>query len=427
MIIITLAIIPAIIWLFVLPLPIRFGNFLATMTSLGQLTGLVGAALFALSLILSARLKFFDRHLQGLNRVYINHHRLGAIAFSLLLFHPLFLTVRYIVFSLPSAVWFWLGSAGWAVILGELSLFAMILLLVLTFFISLRYHIWKSTHKFLGLAFFLGALHMFFIPSDVSRNLLLRYYMLGLSALGIVAYIYHTILGKWSAQRYVYTVEEIKNLNAEVIEITLSPFDSQKKLIYAPGQFAFINFNDRMVSLEQHPFSFLSAPEENAIKFGIKNLGDYTSQMKNISRGALAKIEGPYGKFSYFNFLSKQQIWIAGGIGITPFISMAKHLNSQKNNNYKIDLYYCVRNKAEMILLNELVAMAENNNNFRILQHCSNEDGLINAKVVNEKSQGLVNKDILVCGPPLMMKNLKEQFLQLGVKHNNIHSEEFSL
>jgi predicted ferric reductase len=427
-IIILLAIIPAVIWLFMLPLALRFGSVLDSLTSLGQLTGLVGAALFALALILGARLKFFDRQLNGLNRVYINHHRLGAIAFSLLLFHPLLLAARYLSSSLESALWFWLGSGGWPVILGEAALLGMIVLLILTFFVPLRYQIWKNTHKFMGLAFFVGAFHLFFAGSDVARSPLLKYYLLALIILALSAYVYHTLLGRFTSRRYLYTVTAVNNLNASVSEVILSPFDPQRIMPYQPGQFVFVNFNDRSVGLEQHPFSLTSSPEEKDLKFAIKNLGDYTRNVKNISRGTIAKVEGPYGKFSYFNFRSKKQIWIAGGIGITPFMSMARHLAEQKNlAAYNIDLYYCVRDKAEMVLWDELRAISQTHAGFRLLDFCSGERGMINAKIISELSGGLGDKDILLCGPPPMMRALKEQFRQLGVNKNNIHSEEFSL
>ncbi len=427
-IIIILIIIPAIIWLLMMPLSLRFDGFVDDMISLGQLSGLLGTAMFALALILGARLKFFDKYLTGLSRVYVNHHRLGATAFSLLLFHPLFLTMRYVSFSLTSAAQFWLGSTGWSVVLGELSLFGLILLLVLTFFIKLHYNVWKNTHKYLGLAFFLGALHMFFIESDVSRNFYLRFYMLTLVAMGIIAYVFQTFLGKWLVKRYLYIVKEVKSISSEAVEITLSPFDLQKKIVYAPGQFVFINFNDRTVSVEQHPFSFLSAPQENTIKFGIKNLGDYTNKMKDITSGTLAKIEGPYGQFTYYNFSHKKQIWIAGGIGITPFISMAKDLALQASRSeYIIDLYYCVRQPEELFWLNELLNVSQKCQNFHVYDYCSTVKGQINAKIINEQSGGLLDKDILFCGPSGMMKSLREQFKQLGVSSRFIHSDEFSL
>jgi len=383
-------------------------------------------ALFAVGLILSARFKFLDR-LWGLNRVYIHHHRFGAIAFILLLLHPVFLLVRYLTISLDSAFTF-LTSYNLAIIFGKLSLLGMIILLVLTFFVSLRYDFWKKTHKYLGLAFFFGGLHALFITSDISNNMVLRWYLLTLAALAIFVYIYYTLLGRVVGKRYLYSVKAVNKLSEAIAEIILTPVSADKKISYQAGQFAFINFNDQKIGLEQHPYSFASAPEEETIKFVVKNLGDYTGKLPQLAKGTVAKIEGPYGQFSFINCSSKKQIWIAGGIGATPFVSLGLALKSSvEAGNYEIDLYYCVKDKTELVLINRLKEIAANLPKFRVIPFCSDERGRITAQVVSEESHGLAKKDILICGPALMMTSLKKKFIELGVKKNNIHSEEFNL
>ncbi|MBI5465867.1 MAG: ferric reductase, partial [Candidatus Kerfeldbacteria bacterium] len=91
LIIIFLSLLPIVFWYFLKPISTRFISSTTTLTSLGQITGLVGMAMFALTLILSARLKFLENYFGGLNRVYVAHHIFGSIAFILLLFHPLIL------------------------------------------------------------------------------------------------------------------------------------------------------------------------------------------------------------------------------------------------------------------------------------------------------------------------------------------------
>jgi predicted ferric reductase len=118
---------------------------------------------------------------------------------------------------------------------------------------------------------------------------------------------------------------------------------------------------------------------------------------------------------------NKNQIWIAGGIGITPFLSMARAL---QNDNYNIDLYYCTSNKGEAVLLDELLKISSVFKNFRVIQWCSDEKGRINAHLVSRFS-GLENKSVLLCGPPPFMSSLRKQFLELNVVNNNIYSEKF--
>ena len=102
--------IPVVIWLFMLPLGGRFGSSFQTLTSLWQISALLGFSLMATNIILTARFFFLDRLFNGLNHVYIKHHLLGSVAFILLMFHPLVLAVRYLQFSVHSAALFLLPS-----------------------------------------------------------------------------------------------------------------------------------------------------------------------------------------------------------------------------------------------------------------------------------------------------------------------------
>ncbi len=86
-----LSLIPIVFWYLLKPINARFISLTTSLTSLGQITALVGMTMFSLTLILSARLKFLENYFGGLNRVYVTHHIFGSIAFILLLFHPLIL------------------------------------------------------------------------------------------------------------------------------------------------------------------------------------------------------------------------------------------------------------------------------------------------------------------------------------------------
>jgi predicted ferric reductase len=414
--------IPVIIWLLIAPLSFRFNGMGATLTSIGQITGLAGTVLFSLNLILSTRHKYLEKIYYGMNRAYVNHHLLGGISFIFLMIHPLVLAINYLQFSLELAARFLLPDPGnLAKTYGVIALVLMIILLVLTFYFRPRYDIWKLTHKFLGLAFFLASLHVYFVPSDVSRSPVLRYYMLFFLILGLISIIYRTILG--GSRKWKYRVVKLSELATQSIyELELEPIN--EPMPYESGQFVFIAFRDRFIKHESHPFSISSASSEKNIKFVIKNLGDFTSSIKEVSVGSEARLEGPFGKFNYKNF-PNDQIWVAGGIGITPFLGMAQEIISTKNR--KATLFYAVNKRMEAVYLDELEKLASVYDNFQVISYVSEEKGRISAEIINGLSAGIKNKDILLCGPPPMMKSLRKQFLDLGIINDNIHSEEFSL
>jgi len=419
---IVLSLVPVVFWYFLKPINARFVSLTTSLTSLGQITGLVGMAMFSLTLVLSARLKFLENYFGGLNKVYIAHHIFGSIAFILLLFHPLILAGKFIQVSIRSAALFLLPGGDWTNNFGIIALALMMLFLILTFFTKLPYQIWKFSHKFLGAAFFFAGLHSFFINSDISRDPFLRVYMFTLAGIGFATFIYHSILSKFLVKYFEYKIENIKILAENVVEIAMKP--QNQKINFMPGQFVFVSFISDGISAESHPFSISSAISDKDLKLAIKSLGNYTSQLKNLKIGDIAKIEGPFGRFSCQNFENKNQIWIAGGIGITPFLSMARNL---KNSENKIDLYYCLNNENEAVFLGELSKISERKSNFRVIPFYSNKRGFIDGGTIQKLSGDLQNKEIFLCGPPAMMKTLREQFLRLKIPNKNIHSEEFQL
>ncbi len=411
-----LALLPVLNWVRLESLSLRFVNLSATMTSLGQLTGLVGMTLFSISLLLSGRFRFLDSWFFGLNRVYDQHHKIGAIAFILLLFHPLLLAFRYLTFSVRSAALFLLGN-DLSVVYGVIALLLMILLMVLTFYIKLKYPHWKISHKFMVLVFVFAILHSFFIYSDIARDPWLRFYILALAILGLLVGTYRAFFNKYINRDYDYIVKAVTPLSSNTVSIKLEP--QGRALSFQAGQFVFVRFKSRGLSTESHPFSICSGPEEPVVK----SLGDYTEKLTKLQPGELASVEGPFGKFSYRQAVHKQQIWLAGGVGITPFVSMAKDLNK---SGHKVDLYYCVNEQAEAVLLKELMEIAKDNKNFRVFAWCSNDKGRINVEAIVYSSGDVLNKDIFLCGPEPFMVGLRQQFLKLKVPKQQIHWERFN-
>ena len=419
-IVMVISFLPVLLW-FLRPVP-RFSNFMEMMANFGQLSGLVGMAMFSVAMFLSARSHFLEKYFNGLNKVYIKHNLLGQIGFILMLIHPLFLLPKYSG-GLPSKSvnFLWLGSF-WPKNWGVVSLIILIILIVFTLYWRPKYNVWKWTHKFMGLAFLFAVAHTWLIPSDTSAYLPLRIYMLFLSGVALAAFVYYSILGKFFIKKYKYVVSGKKLFNGFATEITMEPVGERIKFI--PGQYIFVSIFDKAVGSESHPFSIISGPEEKNISFTAKVLGDYTANLKNISVGSKAKIEGPFGVFSCKKAQNKKQIWIAGGIGVTPFLSMIKDLNPLEP--YEIDFYYCLKDESEAIYLDLFREKSiELPKNFRVFAFYSKIQGRISVEAIEKMSGGLENKDIFVCASPFMMESLRKGFSARGVKRKLIHSEEF--
>lgn len=411
---------PLLPWLALKPLSVRFADGWATAMSLGQLTGLIGMAMFASALIISARAKWLDTLFNGLNLAYVRHHQVGAISFALLLFHPLLLAIKYGQSSWQSAAQFLLPSESAALNYGKASLALMILLLSLTFYAKLAYQTWKLSHKFLGLAYFLATLHLLFVYSDTSQSFVLKAYMLTLSFSALTAVFYRTVASRFLVRICRYRVVAVNRVNDMVVEVVMEHED--KEMPYNPGQFIFISFGQPGLA-EKHPFTISSSGSQLSV--AVKKLGDYTSELVGLKIGTIASIEGPYGRFSYLRSVNKKQVWLAGGIGITPFLGMARSLGEV--SDYDIDLVYCVKNASEAAFADELKMIAASRPWFRVHLFFSDEQGRVSASVISQTVGGLKDRDYFLCGPPAMMGAIKTQLKNYDIPNELMHSEEFAM
>jgi predicted ferric reductase len=438
-----LCFIPLIFWAQVNP-PSNVNTFSSAMINIGRITGLIGLVMYALNLVLATRLRILENLFGGLNRVYIAHHILGGFALIFISFHPLFLALRFVKISFYQVAMLLLpnglaplnalfhGSSPyhsqvlqqWAIFLGIIAFWGMVGLLLVTFFIQIPYRIWLFTHKFLGVFFIIAGLHVFFIRSDTSINMPLRYYMLAFTIIGTAAYIYRLLSGKILVRHYKYKVTQALK-TGDVLQIALSPMDL--RLPYQPGQFLFVRFLGAPgIGREWHPFSIVSGPQDNNLYLAIKGLGDYTKKISDLPAGTVAEIEGAYGKFSYTNYKNTRQIWIAGGIGITPFLSMARSLPAA---GYEIDLYYSVRTSSELLdkeMLDYIVKV--HNGTFRFFPYIGDQQkGHLSADYIEKNSSTIAGKEVYICGPPPMMDSLRKQLKAKSVPGTSIHTEEFAM
>jgi predicted ferric reductase len=313
-----------------------------------------------------------------------------------------------------------LPGTNFAITMGIIALLGMIILLSITLYLKIKYNIWKFSHKFMVVVFIFAILHILFISSDISRDLFLKSYILFFSLLGLMSGSYRSFLRFLFNKDFDFVVKNVSILNGNVVEVELEPIKEILKFI--PGQFIFIKFFDKGISSESHPFSISGAVSENNLKITVKALGDFTNTLKNVKVGAKAKIEGPFGEF-FENRKNTKEVWLAGGVGITPFLSLARSLKNIDNDIY---LFYCLNDEAEAIFLEELKNISFKNSKFHLIVWYSKERGRINVDAIEKLVNGILHTDIYLCGPPIFMTSLESQFINKGVDKNNIYFEEFN-
>ncbi|HXK52829.1 MAG TPA: FAD-binding oxidoreductase, partial [bacterium] len=292
---------------------------------------------------------------------------------------------------------------------------------------------WKISHQFMGVVLVFVGLHIGTITSDVSRNEPLKIWMLSVVAVGISAYMYKLIIYKNFTSKYNYVVDEIIK-KGSIFELILNPKNENRPMIFEAGQYVFMRTADFKIGPEEHPFSISSPTNSKKIRLAIKILGDYTEQLSKIQKGAKLYLYGPYGDFSSKINTTPRIIAIAGGIGITPFLSILG--SNMTDPATKMHLFYCTNNETDAVYKNELIATTKETSNIEIIFWYSSIKGKIQAAKTLAPEMGVFMQDarkdvrntlVMLCGPTEMMASLAKQFIELGVPRKNIVFEDFAL
>lgn len=401
---------PAVLWF-------AYEGLVINVDSLGRIAGLVGLAALSINIILSARLAVFDNLFHGLDKMYRIHHILGCITLLFVLAHFNLIVIKFSQISLTVGYDFILGFGGWYRFAGKLGLLLLTSGMIVVLYFKVTYKWFITTQRIMGAVVFLGGYHALFVPgSTLLQQPVLLAYMLIIGGFAAVVYIYRSIFHKTLNKIFNYRVTRV-SLLGQVTEIYMKP--TGKSIQHYAGQYAFLSFNSKRISDEVHPFSISSGSSSPELRFSVKQIGDFTSTLPKLKTGDTVNLEGPFGQFTPTKIGGKHQVWIAGGIGVTPFLSMIQSINKQLS----VDLYYCTVNKKEAVYLEELLDSAQTKN-VRVYSVCEDKDGFLTAKRVKGLRQ---DSQILICGPPPMMKNLQKQFIENGIKKDSIHFEEFTL
>ena len=301
---------------------------------------------------------------------------------------------------------------------GEISLYGLLILVAITVATFIPYHLWKWTHRFIGIFFVLSAFHYLFILKPFSNGDPLGLYMGLICLIGLVAYAY-TSAPRWIRPSREYSVTELKK-QGDALSVELKPEGRAVK--HQAGQFAFISFPDIGMS-EPHPFTLSAAPQDDGtLRMSIAPLGDYTVRlMRRLAEGASARVEGPFGDFK---IARGPQVWVAAGIGITPFAAMAGALTPEDG---PVTLIYSVRERSRAAHLSELERAAERLPNLRLILRETSKEGRLDADAVAEISGDLKGTHVLFCGPAPLRDALGSGLRRHGLSARRFHYELFEI
>ncbi|MBS1196381.1 MAG: oxidoreductase [Proteobacteria bacterium] len=382
---------------------------------LGRFAGLAGMVLYVWIFLLSQRLQLIDRWLGGLPVALRWHHRLGVLALLLLVLHPVLLAAPRLLDSIPSGLAYLFDLTEIEILTGWVALGLMLGFLLFTLVIRLPYHAWKISHYASGLAFIVAVVHCYWVTDE-------RWAMRGV--LGVLAAV--ALLGffrqiLWRRARLggkAAVIEKIEVLDERTVELSLRVAGEFK---FQPGQFAYLSVRNtpgRSFRREWHPFTLCSGSDEALLRFCVRNCGDDTALWQKLQPGDTLWIEGPFGQF--FNAFSDAdpapQLWIAGGIGITPFLGRIRSAPLECMTT----LHYFVKSRPDALFLAEFQAVAR----LELVLHVADEEGLPTVAAL-----GCIppQAQCFICGPAMMQRVFVVGLRGMGVAKDRIFYEEFSL
>ena len=393
--------------------------------------GYVGLAMMGLQFGLTARFRYITEP-WGEDVIYHLHRKLSLIAVALVLAHPIILfVVRPELLALLNSI-----QAPWRARFAAVSTYSLIALVVMALWRAkwnINYETWHLWHIVLAVvAVAAGVLHMvgwsFYLTASWKRAL-----WIGLTIFWIALLLYVRIFKPLFMLRRPYRVAEVRKERGDAWTLVMQP-DGHPGFRFSPGQFGWLTLGGSPFKITGHPFSFSSsaAVSDGRVEMTIRNLGDFTSEIYKVPVGQRVYLDGPYGAFTIDRDPADMHVLIAGGVGITPMMSMVRTL-ADRGDKRPVILLYGGKDWESIIFREELEALKERLN-LKIVHVLENppaswtgEKGFINAEVFKRQlPPPYADHEYFICGPDVMMDAIEKALGELDVPLWKYHSERYS-
>lgn len=389
-------------------------------SALAAATGVASVLLFSLSLVLMLRTRTFDRWFVGLDRLYQLHHRVGVAGFVCGLLHALLVLLSAAAAGPGTLSPLFALNMAPAVALGWLAvtLFSVFFLVTVSRTVSDR--VWTMAHRAAAIAYGVVALHVTLLVDSLATWP--SWLALVSVVVGAAALAYRFLLADRLLRDYLYTVAAVEHVSPTVVDVTLE--SRGERLAFEPGQYVYVAFRNSggyRACGEFHPFTISSAPGAGGLHLVIKGLGRCTQHCQAIKPGVVAKVQGPFGQLFHDAPDDDAQVWIAAGIGITPFLS---RLRSGVVRG-RVDLYYLAKDRASALFVDELALLIERMPAVRFTLWLSSERAEFSISASEHNSSVMRAQQFYISGPPTLVAQLRRELAAYGVDAARIHTEDF--
>jgi len=394
-----------------------------------HLSGLFSVAMMSFVMFLATRPVWLETPLGGMDRIYRTHKWAGILAVG-------FAALHWLVEMSDDILKALIGREGrvskeiytgflevlrkLAEDMGEWAIYAVLAMLVITLWKKFPYRAWSILHQAMPVLYLMLAFHAaLLVPTDY-----------WLQPIGLVLGIL-LVAGVYGAVESLRKgIGKSMQVTGDIISVERLPGDvcsvrcrlNQNWRGHRAGQFAFVTFEGKEGA---HPFTIASANrDDRTIDFQIKALGDFTRSLaQRLQVGQTVRVEGPYGRFDLARCNPKAgQIWIAGGIGVTPFLAWLESLQNNPHQAPSADLHYCTRNQASDPFAARLQTLCNAVPDIRLHIHDASQGKALTAQSL----QTCGKCEIWFCGPAGLGNALRNGLKSMGMKPR-FHQEAFEM
>jgi len=396
--------------------------------------GFAGLAMMTLQFVLTARFKTIKSP-YGADVVYHFHRQISLVTAALILVHPLLLFV-----NAPQTLQLLnLASAPWRARMGVSAVILLLILIAISLWrksFKIEYTHWRIWH---------GILATIVVALSMAHIVLARHYLnlpwkqvlwiiYGVFWVGLLAYL--RIIKPMQLLRRPYVVDEVVPQRGNAWTLVVKP-EGHDGMKFMPGQFAWLTAWISPFSDAEHPFSISSsASQTDRLAFTIKELGDFTSTIKTMQKGQKVYLDGPFGAFSVDRHSHAPQfVFIAGGVGITPMMSMLSTLADRGDQRPLLLIY--ANKDWESVIFREEITDLETRLNLEVVHVLNSppdgwtgETGFVSQELLDRylpKDKARDTTEVFICGPEPMMNAVEQALIRIGVPFGDFHSERFNL
>ncbi len=222
-------------------------------------------------------------------------------------------------------------------------------------------------------------------------------------------------------EQHITKIKSIEHITHDVLKIVT---ERPQQYVFTPGQATEISINKPDWQNEKRPFTFTCLPDNDYLEFAIKTYPEHkgvTNELLQLNKDDELILHDVFGAIAY----KGEGVFIAGGAGVTPFISIFRFLHS-KNEVGNNKLIFANKAKGDIILEQEFKNLLGEN----LINILSDEkvngyaDGYITENFLKANITDL-KKKFYLCGPEPMMEAVEKQLSNLGVEAKSIIKEEF--